>query len=446
MNILNFKNNTLTVLDIAKHVGSSQQYVIFKLHSSNNVFSMNIKMFEILIQNDFNETHEFLLPYTNYNNENELELPLGTYRNYKNEFYEVKSIVNGYIYIPNGREPEIHSFVYYSSLNGESKSYVLEYKSFIKEVSADRPDNITNQLVAFKFWDSINSSKTSSQTNKVDCKLIANEVKSIIMQEVTSIINEGKRVPKLITFIVGNLGRSEVYVRNKSKVINNLNMESETIQLDENITREEFADLISTYNKRDDVDGILIQMPLPEHLNADDLINLIDPKKDVDGLTNVNMGKLMSGYNGHVPCTPKGIMSIFDYYNIDLNGKEVVVVGRSNLVGKSVAMLCLERNATVSICHSKTKNLKDYTLNADILIVATGKKWLIDKSMIKKDSIIIDVGINSVDGKLYGDVNPNVEEKCSMITPVPGGVGPMTVVSLLQNTFNAYKEMNDIDE
>ena len=158
------------------------------------------------------------------------------------------------------------------------------------------------------------------------------------------------------------------------------------------------------------------------------------------------MGKLLSGNYGMIPCTPRGILEILDYYNVSLEGKNVCVIGRSHLVGKPIAMLCCDRNATVSICHSKTKNLKDYTTKADILIVAVGKKWLIDKSMIKKDVVIIDVGINSVEGKLYGDVNPNVEEKCSMLTPVPGGVGPMTVACLLKNTYQAYKEMNDINE
>ena len=457
MDILNFKNNTLTVLDIAEHVGSSQQYVIFKLHSSNNVFSMNIKMFEILIQNDFNETHEFLLPYTNYNNENELELPLGTYRNYKNEFYEVKSIVNGYIYIPNGREPEIHNFVYYSSLSGESKSYVLEYKSFVSEVSVDRPDNITNQLVAFKFWDSINSSKTSSQTNKVDCKLIANEVKSIVMQEVTSIINEGKRVPKLITFIVGSLGRSEVYVRNKSKVINNLNMESETNQLDENITREEFEDLISTYNKRDDVDGILIQMPLPEHLNADELINLIDPKKDVDGLTNYNLGRLFGGHDEESflqPCTPMGVIKILEKTCDGLTGKDVLIAGGSNLLGKSLAQMLLNRDMVIHQTHSKSdKEMFEYlsSINPQVVCLCTGKTNLMGSHDISSKhnspEIIIDCGIEMTEMGLRGDF---VKEDYEILdnffdtkyTSVPGGVGVLTTAMLAHNLLKCYKLNN----
>ena len=147
-----------------------------------------------------------------------------------------------------------------------------------------------------------------------------------------------------------------------------------------------------------------------------------------------------------IPCTPMGIMEILKYYNIELEGKNVCVVGRSSLVGKPISMLCNDKNATVTMCHSKTVNLKSYTSKADILIVAVGKKWLIDKSMIKKDAVIIDVGINSEDGKLYGDVNPNVEEKCSYLTPVPGGVGPMTVACLLQNTYTSYKNMNGIKD
>lgn len=254
------------------------------------------------------------------------------------------------------------------------------------------------------------------------------------------------KTPILAVITIGDDKASSVYVKNKKKACEYVGFSFMHFDYVHNVKESVVIKKIKELNRDKTVNGILLQLPIPKEYDLDKIINTIDPKKDVDGLTTVNMGKLMSGYNGHIPCTPKGIMSIFDFYNIDLNGKEVVVVGRSNLVGKSVAMLCLERNATVSICHSKTKNLKDHTLNADILIVATGKKWLIDKSMVKKDSIIIDVGINSVEGKLYGDVNPNVEEKCSMLTPVPGGVGPMTVVSLLQNTFNAYKEMNDIDE
>lgn len=201
---------------------------------------------------------------------------------------------------------------------------------------------------------------------------------------------------------------------------------------------------IKQLNKDKSINGIILQLPIPDNFNVSKIINTIDPSKDVDGLTNTQAGKLIQNEKCLMPCTPKGIMEILKEYKIELEGKHVVIVGRSILVGKPLMLECINKNATVTMCHSKTKDLKSYTKDADILIVAAGKKHLIDKTMIKKGSIIIDVGINRENGKLFGDVNPNVEEVCGYLTPVPGGVGPMTVAMLLKNTFEAYKNQNGI--
>lgn len=267
-----------------------------------------------------------------------------------------------------------------------------------------------------------------------------------IKDEIKCASEEHTQTPILAVITIGDDAASAVYVRNKKKACEYVGFSFMHFDYLSEVKESVVIRKIKELNRDKTVNGILLQLPIPEHFNLEKIINTIDPRKDVDGLTTTNMGKLLSGNYGMIPCTPRGILEILDYYNVSLEGKNVCVIGRSHLVGKPIAMLCCDRNATVSICHSKTKNLKDYTTKADILIVAVGKKWLIDKSMIKKDVVIIDVGINSVEGKLYGDVNPNVEEKCSMLTPVPGGVGPMTVACLLKNTYQAYKEMNDINE
>ena len=267
-----------------------------------------------------------------------------------------------------------------------------------------------------------------------------------IKDEIKCTSEEHTQTPILAVITIGDDAASAVYVRNKKKACEYVGFSFMHFDYLSEVKESVVIRKVKELNRDKTVNGILLQLPIPEHFNLEKIINTIDPRKDVDGLTTTNMGKLLSGNYGMIPCTPKGILEILDYYNVSLEGKNVCVIGRSHLVGKPIAMLCSDRNATVSICHSKTKNLKDYTSKADILIVAVGKKWLIDKSMIKKDAVIIDVGINSVEGKLYGDVNPNVEEKCSMLTPVPGGVGPMTVACLLKNTYQAYKEMNDINE
>ena len=216
------------------------------------------------------------------------------------------------------------------------------------------------------------------------------------------------------------------------------------IKLDENVSEEEILKIIDELNNDDMVDGILVQMPLPKHLDAKKIQNSIDPYKDVDGLSDVNAGKLMHGVDTLIPCTPYGVMDILKYYKIDVEGKHVVIVGRSDLVGKPLASLMTNNNATVTVCHSKTKDLIKHTKEADILIAAVGKKGLITGDMIKENAVVIDVGINRVDGKLYGDVDfETAKEKVSFITPVPGGVGQMTVAELAKNVVKAYTLRKD---
>ena len=239
---------------------------------------------------------------------------------------------------------------------------------------------------------------------------------------------------------VGEDSASTVYVGQKNKMASNMGFNFNHVKLSENVTEEEILTLINKLNNDDMVDGILVQMPIPRHLDAKKIQNAISPYKDVDGLTDINMGKLTHNVPSLVPCTPMGIVDLLDYYQIDIDGKNVVIVGRSDLVGKPLAALMTNRNATVTLCHSKTKNLKHYTKNADILVAALGKAKTFTKEDIKEGSIIIDVGINRLeDGKLHGDVDfDDVKDKVSYITPVPGGVGQMTVAELGYNTYKAH--------
>ncbi len=265
-----------------------------------------------------------------------------------------------------------------------------------------------------------------------------------IKDELKGNINSYVQTPILAVITIGDDAASEVYVKNKRKACEYVGMSFLHLDYASCVKEEVVIKKIKQLNKDKSINGIIVQLPIPKNFNVSKIINTIDPSKDVDGLTNTQAGKLIQNEKCLIPCTPKGIMEIFKEYKIDLEGKHVVIVGRSNLVGKPLMLECLNKNATVTMCHSKTKNLKSYTKNADILVVAVGKKYLIDKTMVKKGSVIIDVGINRIDGKLYGDVNPNVEEVCGYLTPVPGGVGPMTVSMLLKNTFAAYKNQNGI--
>lgn len=265
-----------------------------------------------------------------------------------------------------------------------------------------------------------------------------------VKDELKGNVNSYFQTPILAVVTIGDDAASEVYVKNKKKACEYVGMSFIHLDYASCVKEEVVIKKIKQLNKDKSINGIIVQLPIPDNFNVSKIINTIDPAKDVDGLTNTQAGKLIQNEKCLIPCTPKGIMEIFKEYKIDLEGKHVVIVGRSNLVGKPLMLECLNKNATVTMCHSKTKDLKKYTKDADILVVAVGKKYLIDKTMVKKDSIIIDVGINRIDGKLYGDVNPNVEEVCGYLTPVPGGVGPMTVSMLLKNTFEAYKNQNGI--
>jgi len=272
----------------------------------------------------------------------------------------------------------------------------------------------------------------------LDGKLLSFKIKD----EVKALADSYHQTPILAIISIGNNQENEIYVKNKRKACEFVGMSMLHFRYDENVSQDKVIRKIKELNKDKTINGIIVQLPLPSSFDSSKIINTISPNKDVDGLTIESQGKLFNGLDTFIPCTAKGILELFDYYKIDLEGKHVVIVGRSNLVSKPIMIECLKRNATVTMCHSKTNNLKDYTLSADILIVATHKKYLIDKTMIKKDAIIIDVGINKEDGKIFGDVNPNVEEKALYLTPVPGGVGPMTVSMLLKNTMIAYINQN----
>ena len=276
----------------------------------------------------------------------------------------------------------------------------------------------------------------------LDGRLLSAKIKD----EVKAGSDSYHQTPILAVITVGDDESSKVYVENKRKACEYCDMSMMHFSYPANAKQSEVIKKIKELNKDKSVNGIILQLPIPKKFNATKILNTISPLKDVDGLTDISQGKIMGGNATFIPCTPKGILEIFDHYKINLEGRHVVVIGRSDLVGKPIMLECINRNATVTMCHSKTENLKKYTKDADVLIVAVGKKHLIDKTMVKDGVVIIDVGITRIEGKLYGDVNPNVESKASYVTPVPGGVGPMTVAMLLKNTLIAYKLQNKIKE
>jgi len=246
--------------------------------------------------------------------------------------------------------------------------------------------------------------------------------------------------PKLVVVLVGEDPASQIYVSNKEKFADRVNMASEVIKLPESTSEQELLSVVKNLNNDDAVNGILVQFPVPKHISQEIVMNTIAPEKDVDGLNQINIGKLVAGVDGLTPCTPTGIMKMIKSTGIELSGKNVVVVGRSLLVGKPVAMMLLNENATVTICHSRTKNLKAEISRADIVVAAVGIPNFIKGDMIKQDAVVIDVGINRVDKKLVGDVEfETAKEKAAYITPVPGGVGPMTIAMLFMNTLTAFK-------
>ncbi len=279
----------------------------------------------------------------------------------------------------------------------------------------------------------------------IDGKVISTAVKERVKNEVAALKEKGITTG-LAVIIVGEDPASKVYVNNKKKACEALGIISEEYALPENTTQEELLSLIDTLNKKDSINGILCQLPLPKHLDETEVINAISPEKDVDAFHPVNVGKIMQGDYDFVPCTPAGIMEMLAFEGIEIAGKTCVVIGRSNIVGKPMSMLLLHKNGTVTICHSKTQNLKEVCKNADILVAAVGRPNFVTNDMVKDGAVVIDVGINRVDGKLVGDVDFNdVCDKASYITPVPGGVGPMTIAMLMQNTLTAAKKQNKVN-
>lgn len=265
-------------------------------------------------------------------------------------------------------------------------------------------------------------------------------VKKEVLEKLRERISILDRPLGLVVIQVGEDPASVVYVRQKEKMAANMGFNFKHIKLGENVSQEELLETIDKLNDDDSVDGILVQMPVPKHIDSKVVQNSISPYKDVDGLTDYNMGRLMHNEESLVPCTPKGIMDLLSYYKIDVTGKNVVIVGRSDLVGKPLMALMINNNATVTLCHSKTSNLKSHTKKADILIAAVGKPGLIKADDIRRGTVVVDVGINRMeDGSLVGDVDfESVKDKVSYITPVPGGVGQMTVAELGYNTYLAY--------
>jgi methylenetetrahydrofolate dehydrogenase (NADP+)/methenyltetrahydrofolate cyclohydrolase len=285
----------------------------------------------------------------------------------------------------------------------------------------------------------------------LDGKITSQSIKNRIAENVVSYVNKGFRPPHLTAVIVGNDGASETYVSHKEKACAYVGFTSEIIRFSEQVTMDVLLKTIDELNNNKLVDGFIVQLPLPEHIDEQTIIEAIDPKKDVDGFHPINLGKMVAGLPAFVSATPKGIVELMRNNNIEISGKHCVVIGRSNIVGKPISILLAQNtdygNATVTLCHSRTKNLAEITKQADILIVSMGKPGFVTADMVKEQAVVIDVGITRVKSdktksgyKLIGDVNfDQVAPKCSYITPVPGGVGPMTIVSLLLNTFDAYK-------
>lgn len=277
-------------------------------------------------------------------------------------------------------------------------------------------------------------------TQIIDGKALAAKIKEEIKRKVQE-LNTGGIYPGLAVILVGEDPASQIYVRNKHRSCQELGIKSWQYNLPATTTQQELVDLVKSLNTKAEVSGILVQLPLPPHLDAEAVIETIRPEKDVDGFHPVNQGRLLAGLPGLVPCTPAGIMELIKESGVQVEGSECVVVGRSNIVGKPQALLLLQQNGTVTVCHSRTKNLGEVAKRADILVVAVGKARLITKEMVKPGAVVIDVGTNRLpDGKLVGDVDfATVSQVAGAITPVPGGVGPMTIAMLMKNTVEAAR-------
>lgn len=277
----------------------------------------------------------------------------------------------------------------------------------------------------------------------LDGKATARNLEESLKLEVSSLVEKHGRAPKLIVILVGNNPASVSYVKSKEKACKRVGIDGETLKLEENVTEQELIDIIKRLNLDKGVDGMIVQLPLPKHINCDKVLNEISYKKDVDGLSLLNAGKLANRQKGLQPATPKGVMMLLEHYKIDVKGMHAVVVGASNLVGAPMAKLLINNCATVTVCHIHTKDLKYHTLQADLLVVATGVKDLITGDMVKEGVIVVDVGISKIEGHISGDVHfDSVAPKASYITPVPGGVGPMTISALIHNVVEASKEKN----
>ena len=293
-------------------------------------------------------------------------------------------------------------------------------------------------------------------TQILDGKALAEQIKDEIANEVRHITAEGHRPPHLAAILVGTDGASQTYVASKEKSSHEVGFTSSVYRYAESTTEEELLRAIDFLNTDEEIDGFIVQLPLPSHINERHIINAINPDKDVDGFTPINVGRMVLGEDAFVPATPMGIMTLLNRSGIDTEGKHCVVVGRSNIVGTPVANLLSRNNehanCTVTLCHSKTRNLADITRTADILVVAMGKPEFITADMVKEDAVLVDVGIHRVSDAsrkngyyLCGDVkHSEVDAKCSYVTPVPGGVGPLTIVSLLQNTLKAFKQSHNL--
>ena len=288
----------------------------------------------------------------------------------------------------------------------------------------------------------------------LDGKIVSQSVKDELKAEVIQLIKNNKRLPHLAAILVGNNGASETYVASKAKNCEEIGFKSSLFRLNEDITESELINAVIKLNADESVDGILVQLPLPKHIDEQKIINLIDPSKDVDGFSPVSIGKMVLGLPSFIPATPYGIMLMLEHYNIETSGKHAVVIGRSNIVGRPISILLNQNNkygdCTVTVCHSRTKNMKEICLQADIIVAALGKPNFLTADMVKENAVVIDVGITRVADAskksgfaIKGDVDfENVAPKCSYITPVPGGVGLMTIAALLKNTFNAYQQRN----
>lgn len=273
----------------------------------------------------------------------------------------------------------------------------------------------------------------------IDGKELAKNIRLELKEEVQELKNNGIN-PKLAVIMVGDDKASKIYVKNKSKACEEVGIEYEEYLLNEDINMKDLLEVIDKLNDREDIDAILLQSPIPKNLDINLAFQRIKPKKDVDGFNPINVGKLALNQDCFVSCTPYGIIKMLEQYNINLEGANAVIIGRSNIVGKPLIQCLLNKNATVTVCHSKTKNIKDFTKNADIIVAAVGKPKFVTEDMIKENAVVIDVGINRTDDGIVGDVDfENVSKKVSYITPVPGGVGPMTIAMLMNNVVKSAK-------